>query len=350
MPDLEFSVPHNGDPETLDELFQLKRLGDNRITEVYLSGPQEFSGSGRTMPRLALDQFLETVDKIHQEGLRVNLVMNSTCEGSGWYTQDTLTSKMEYLRQAHREHGVQAVTLANPIYIREIRNRFPDLEVGASVLADIDCVSRAAVFARYGATVITPDVNINRNLGLLKEIREVTGVKLKLMVNEGCLHKCPFRKFHFNYTAHKSKEVSSECGIFFDNCVQVSAGDPSQVLQSCWIRPEDLHRYAEVSTYFKIVGRSLPRSKVIRCVRAYMQESWDGSLLDILCDSLHVFNRAYGVYLDNKSLDEHGFFEQVSTCDQNCNRCGYCESLAKKLLQFRVFSREQQIDQGLVKS
>ncbi len=348
MANLEFSVPHNGDPATLNELFELKSLGNSRITEVYLSGPQEFSGSGRTMPKLAMDQFLDTVDQIHKEGLRVNLVMNSTCEGSGWYTQEVLASKMEYLRQAHREHGVEAVTLANPIYIKEIRSRFPDLEIGASVLADIDCVQRAVVFAQYGANVITPDVNINRNLELLKEIKEATGVKLKVMVNEGCLHKCPFRRFHFNYTSHKSKEVSSECGIFFDNCVQVSARDPSQVLQSCWIRPEDLYRYDGVTNFFKIVGRSLPKSKVIRCVKAYMQESWDGGLLDILCDSLHVFNRAYGVYLDNKSLDEFKFFEQVSTCDQRCNRCGYCEGLAKKLLRFRTFTREQQKDEERV--
>ena len=141
------------------------------------------------------------------------------------------------------------------------------------------------------------------------------------MVNEGCLYKCPFRKFHFNYTAHKSKEVSSESGIFFDNCVQVSARDPSQVLKSGWVRPEDLQDYSEVTNYFKIVGRSLKRSKVIRCVVAYMQESWDGGLLDIVCDSLHVFNRAYGAYLDNKSLGESGFFKKVTSCDKDCTRC-----------------------------
>jgi hypothetical protein len=98
------------------------------------------------------------------------------------------------------------------------------------------------------------------------------------MVNEGCLYKCPFRKFHFNYTAHKSKEVSSECGIFFENCVQVSARDPSRVLHSCWIRPEDMSKYGEVTTT-KIVGAHPKQSHPI--CQAYMQESWDGGLLNI---------------------------------------------------------------------
>lgn len=347
MANLEFSVPYNEDPETLQEIFELKKLGGNAITEVYLSGPQEFSGSGRTMRRLSLDKFLDTVGKIHAMGIAVNLVMNSTCEGSEWYSGDVLKSKMEYLKQAHQEHGIESVTLANPIYIREIKSRYPDMTVCASVLADIDCVQRAKVFAEYGASVITPDVNINRNLGLLKQITEETGLRLKLMVNEGCLYKCPFRKFHFNYTSHKSKEASSECGIFFENCVQVSARDPSNVLLSGWIRPEDLHKYGQVTNYFKIVGRSLAKPKVIRCIKAYMEESWDGGLLDILCDSLHVFNRAYGVYLDNKSLGKNGFFEQVSSCDKNCSQCNYCENLAKKLLRFRSFTREQQVDEGL---
>jgi collagenase-like PrtC family protease len=348
VPNLELSVPYNEDPATLNAIFGLKKIGDNTITEVYLSGPQEYSGSGRTMPRLEMDAFLDTVDKIHKEGLRVNLIMNSVCEGGDWYSPEVLRSKMEYLRQVHKEHGVESVTLANAIYIKEIRNRFPDIEIGASVLADIDCLQRAIIFKEYGADVITPDVNINRDLGLLKEIKETTGVRIKLMVNEGCLSKCPFRKFHFNYTAHKSKEVSSECGIFFDNCVQVSAKDPSQVLKSGWIRPEDLNKYSEITNYFKIVGRSVQRSKVIRCIQAYMQESWDGGLLDILCDSLHVFNRGYGVYLDNQSLGELKFFEKVSSCDKNCSRCSYCESVAKKLFRFREFSREQMEDDGLV--
>ena len=318
------------------------------MTEVYLSGPQQYSGSGRTMPRLELNQFLETVDRIHNEGLRVNLVLNSTCEGGEWYDADVVEEKMAFLKQAHQEHGVEAVTSANAIYIREIRSRFPDIEICASVLADIDSLQRANIFTEYGANVITPDVNINRDLGLLKEIKRVTGIKIKVMVNEGCLYKCPFRKFHFNYTAHKSKEVSSECGIFFANCVQVSARDPSQVLKSGWVRPEDLNRYSEITNYFKIVGRSSKRSKVIRSVKAYMEESWDGGVLDILCDSLHVFNRDYGAYLDNKSLDQFGFFEKLSSCDKNCSRCNYCESLAKKLFRFRDFTPEEQEDEGVV--
>jgi collagenase-like PrtC family protease len=342
MANLELSVPCNNDPETLKELFKLKKLGKNRIREVYLSGPQEYSGSGRaTNEKLSLNQFLEVVDKIHSEGLRVNLVLNSTCEGSDWYSPEVLNTKMEYLGLVHKEYGVEAVTIANPIYIIEVRSRFPDIEICASVLADIDCVQRAVIYAKSGANVITPDVNINRDLKLLRQIKETTGAELKLMANEGCLYKCPFRKFHFNYISHKSKEIEPESLGFSSTCSQVTAMDPSQIMKSCWIRPEDTGKYCEITSFFKIVGRDMTKSHLIRATKAYLTESFDGDLFDILCSNLFNFSQLYGAYLDNKSLSRCGFFEKVTSCNRNCSECHYCEKLAMRLVTFGQYTREK---------
>ena len=54
---LEFSVPYNNDPETLAEIFLLRERNGNRIREIYLSGPQEFAGSGRIAPKLDFAEF-----------------------------------------------------------------------------------------------------------------------------------------------------------------------------------------------------------------------------------------------------------------------------------------------------
>jgi hypothetical protein len=37
----------------------------------------------------------------------------------------------------------------------------------------------AVIYREAGADVITPDANVNRNLGLLKEIKEATVARLK---------------------------------------------------------------------------------------------------------------------------------------------------------------------------
>lgn len=341
MTNLNFSVPYNNDQETLKEIFRLKKLNSNNIKEIYLSGPQEYSGSGRTMGKLELEEFLNIINSIHNEGIRVNLVMNVTCEGGDWYLPKVIAQKMEYLRLVHEEYGVESVTMVNPIYIKETRKRFPDIEICASVLGDIDCVQRAILFKQAGANIITPDININRNLRLLSDLKEATGTKLKLMVNEGCLYKCPYRKFHFNYTSHKSKEVGDELGIFFETCcIPTTSRDPSQILKSCWIRPEDVNKYHEITDFFKIVGRSNNHNKVIRCTKAYMQESWDGGLLDILCDSFHCFNMLYGLYIDNNAFDQYKFFETVTSCNKDCYRCDYCKKLSQKIFKFGIFSQE----------
>ena len=215
MANLKFSVPYNDDPRVLEKIFGLKALGGNFIHEVYLAGPQKYSGSGRITDELDLNQFLGIVDTIHEQGIRVNLVLNSTCEGTAWYSHEVINTKLDYLQLVHEKHGVEAVTIANPIFIRQVRKRLPTIEICASVLADIDCVQRAIIYAKAGANVITPDVNINRDLELLSEIKEATNVELKLMVNEGCMYKCPFRKFHFNYVSHKSMELAEIEGQCF---------------------------------------------------------------------------------------------------------------------------------------
>ena len=348
MTNLDFSAPYNNDAETLEEIFKLKSLGNNRIKEIYLSGPQEYAGSGRITDELNLAQFIGIVDKIHKQGIRVNLVLNTTCEGTDWYSPEVMGSKMEYLRQVHEEHGVEAVTIANPLYVKEVKRLFPDIEICASVLGDIDCVQRAVIFNRAGADVITSDVNINRDLDLLKQIKEATNAELKLMVNEGCLYKCPFRKFHFNYMSHKSKELGKiEGDAFFANCLSITRTDHSQILKSGWIRPEDTRKYGEITSFFKIVGRARPRSMVVRATRAYLQENWDGDLLDIISSSLNRFSLEYGAHLNNKSLEKYNFFERITSCNNNCYECSYCEKVARELIRLRVLTRGKLEDLGL---
>ena len=353
MGHLEFSVPYNNDPDTLAEVFRLKERNGNRITEIYLSGPQEFSGAGRIVPEMDFEEFAGLADKIHSEGIRVNLLLNSICEGSDWYSPAVLKSTMDYLERVHEDHGVEAITIANPLYIREVRKRFPAMEICASVLGDIDCVQKAVIFRKAGADVLTPHVDINRDPALLMKIKNATGARLKLMVNEGCLFRCPFRKFHFNYISHKSRKpgmrqgVKAEDNVFSLNCLQLSKNDLSQILKSCWIRPEDLRKYEQITGYFKLVGRTSSKTMLLRSVEAYMQESWNGDLLELMAGNLYSLGMSHLMHLDNKSLDESGFFQKITSCDKECSECDYCGALIGKLIKRGVFTPAKIEDLGL---
>jgi collagenase-like PrtC family protease len=353
MANLEFSVPYNGDAGSLDETFKLKELGKNRIREIFLSGPQEFCGSGRKKEKITLPEFINITRRIHENGIRVNLVINSVCEGSDWYSPQEINRVMNYIGEVHKNYGIEVITVANPVYIKEARKRFPDLEICASVLSDIDTVKKAMVFKEAGANVITPDANINRDLKLLKEIRKVTGVELKIMVNEGCLYKCPFRKFHFNYISHKSRESGSVESTSYnfpeECCSHVFDADHSQVLKSGWIRPEDIEKYGEITGFFKVVGRETPPHRTLRTIKAYMDESWDGDIFDIICSGLFNYSQKYGTYLDNKNLGDRDFFRKTSACGHNCEQCHYCDDIVKEMLMLGWFTKEKYRDQGMHK-
>jgi collagenase-like PrtC family protease len=353
MFNLEFSVPYNNDPGILNGLFELKKHGANSIKEVFLSGAQEYGGSGRISPKQSKIQFLKIVNNIHKGGLRANLVLNFICAGGNWYSSQNSDRLLDYIKELHEEHGLEAVTIANPVYIKKVRKEVPSIEICASVLGDIDSVQRAVVFKEAGADTITPDASINRDLEILKDIKKVTGTKLKLMVNEGCLYKCPFRKFHFNYISHRSGEIDRQYHESYDFtqecCIPITEKDNSQILKSGWIRPEDTAKYSEITNYFKIVGRATPSHRTLRAVKAYMEEDWEGDLLDIMCSSLLSFSLKYGTYLDNKTLGEIGFFERVTTCNKKCHQCNYCNDVVKKYMMRGWLTREKLKDQGYEK-
>ena len=135
--------------------------------------------------------------------------------------------------------------------------------------------------------------------------------------------------------------------IFLPYCHQLISEEPSQILKSAWIRPEDTGRYREITSFFKIVGRVLPKSKVIRAIKAYLEESWDGDILDIVSSSLGSFAMKYGSYLDNKTLGRRGFFEKITSCGQNCSLCDYCKELAGELIRIVGFTEEKMEDKGI---
>ncbi len=349
MSGLRFSLPYNDDNDTLREIFTLNGLGGNSVSEVYLSCPQEISGSGRVTPKVALDKFTSVVDLIHSNKLRTNLILNSTCQGAGWYSDKSIALLLDFLETMYSEHAVEAVTIANPIFIKAVKQHLPKLEVCASVLSDVDCLQRAQIIRQAGADTITPDANINRDLELLKKIKDTTGADIKIMVNEGCLYKCPFRKFHFNYVSHWSRELehsTMKSKDFFNHCLSITYKDHAQILRSAWVRPEDLQYYREITDYFKIVGRARPRNVVLRMVKAYMSQHYEGNLIDIICSSLSAFGLTYGAYLDNKKLGECGFFQKVTSCDGKCEDCGYCTQLARELIQMNVVTPEKLEDAG----
>jgi collagenase-like PrtC family protease len=316
------SVPYVDEKDYLDLLFESSPKG---IAEVYLGLPSRYAASGRAVYYRDVD-YGSVVKKCHDNGAKVNVLVNSSCDGLEPYTGEGLNNLIMILRKVVSS-GIDVVTVANPIYIPKIKDNF-DVEIKASIISRVNSVQGAILFERLGADAINLDRDINRDLALMKEIREATGCRISILVNEGCLFHCPLKHFHDNMIGHLSRipptqRTHLEVNPFAAFCTLIKERDVSQILKSPWVRPEDLRHYDRLVDSFKISGRELPMESVLKIVSAYMRRRYDGNLMDLLNA------KTPKVSIPNRSLD--GFFERVTSCNKNCGECDYCGSLAKRI-------------------
>jgi hypothetical protein len=107
-------------------------------------------------------------------------------------------------------------------------------------------------------------------------------------------------------------------------------------------------KYGEITHFFKVVGRETPTNRTLRTIKAYMEESWDGDIFDIMCSGLFNYCLSYGTYLDNKLLGGKGFFHRTSRCGHNCSSCNYCDEIVGEMLMLGWLTKEKYRDMGML--
>lgn len=187
---------------------------------------------------------------------------------------------------------------------------------------------RATGFRSPGKVIL--DRSLNRDLDQLAAIslrlhQQYPGMKVEVLANEGCLPFCPFKLSHDSYIAlanmgGQDLTHAINCDI---GCMRLLDEEPHRLLQSPFIRPEDVDLYLFHIDTIKLCGRTLGPDFLIRAIRAYQARRYNGNLLDLmdamswLADRLHVDNR----------LLSFDFANILSQCDKNCARCGFCKEL-----------------------
>ena len=331
-------VPHPGHFAALKEIIEVKEVeGLEDVKEVYMAGSPVVMGSGRaTLYAVHLEELKEQVDYAHQHHLKLNIVINPSCLGGAHLTFEGYTKFAWYFEELNKA-GVDGVTVAEP-YLIELLRDFPMRRI-ISCIAHVESPQRAEFYEDLGADTITVDTNINRNFGVLEAIRKAVSCDLRILVNEGCLYKCPFRHAHFNLFSHitatrssllnpQAQPINLFSDYYFDKCISIRVRDPAQIIRSPWIRPEDLQEYETLGIDdFKISGRANALNWIIACMLAYGRRSFEGNLLDLLdCPS----ELRYIFQVNNNLLDE--CLKQWKNCKKMCHECGYCNELTTNVL------------------
>ncbi|GBC61198.1 hypothetical protein DENIS_2158 [Desulfonema ishimotonii] len=175
-----------------------------------------------------------------------------------------------------------------------------------------------------------PDRSLNRKLPELADISArcgaaYPGMRLGLLANEGCIWQCPFKP------AHDAHIALSHTGVAVDTfemnrtwgCMRYFRDNPHMLLRSPFIRPEDAARYADHAELIKICGRTLGPAFLMKVITAYTEHTFTGNLSALL-DTTTWMADEYD--LPNHALPAD-FFDRVTSCDQLCRSCGYCQRL-----------------------
>lgn len=354
---MEIVLASNFDPELVE------RTASFPVASFFGNFPTSLTGGGRPphiLPAVDDGRFAAFVKAVHARGRTFYATINTADLGLREYRAGYLAEFDRELRHLV-ELGVDGFVVALPVLLQRIRRSYPDVRLTVSSFARVRTVAQAEYFARMGADTVVVE-EANRDLRLLRALG-ASGLTVEVLVNQTCIHECPYRGHHLN-TSSLSAQTGAVGPRFEYPIVQCGlevVRDPVKLLSGIFVRPEDLEVLEEVGVRrFKISGRNRPTDWLVRAVRAYANRSYDGNLLDILsyvqnlgprgalrrlseegC-APHVvgplaagFEALADLEIDNRKIPA-GFLRRIAATDcarTSCSACGYCAGVARRAIR-----------------
>ncbi|MDE1819762.1 MAG: U32 family peptidase [Euryarchaeota archaeon] len=342
----------------------VERVRELPVTTFFGGFPTSLTGGGRPpyiLPSVTEDRFAEHLEVIHRRDRRFFATLNTNDLGLKEYEPDFLDrfrAEANYLLDL----GVDGFVVAIPLLLEILRSDHPHVPVSASTFARLRTVNQAMYFRRMGAEHVILEEG-NRDFQLIRGLTKAK-VPVEVLVNQTCIRDCPYRAHHLNTSSLCSQEGSSP--IWFEHpilqCGLEVIRDPTKLVSSIWVRPEDLAVYEEAGVHrFKISGRNRSTDWLVKVAQAYTSRKYEGNLLDILSfvqvkapsQALEVaargpsptpkdvealqkaFRPLQDVRIDNQAFPP-GFMRRIAETDcehLSCESCRYCASVAEKVVR-----------------
>ncbi len=335
-----FCVPADFKKGTIDKY---KKLNDTykhaRVIETYgnITSGNDFESARPVvmLPELGWEALADYVKYSKEHGIDFSYTINASHMQNKEFSRQGVLKIYLFLEKIFAV-GIRSLIIALPSLIEIVRLTKFNFKIKASVVCQIVNANKAVAYKKMGVDRIVVDESINRDFFELRRIRRAFGEEVEVIVNSICHKNCPYRMFHYNQIACDSTSGSNEASINYYNhkCLLRRYENISNLLKLTWIRPEDIKLYKEVGiNYFKIQGRhTVDHGDPKKTVEYYFRESYEGDLLELL----DLFNptSSFRIYLDNKSLDNfiQPFYQKEDFCRNNCERCNYCESIARRII------------------
>ncbi len=354
---MDLVVASNFDPELIASTREFP------IAAFFGNFPRTLVGGGRPphiLPPITEAQFRAHLAEVHAGGREFYATFNTSDLGLREYSPGFLARlKAEVTRLV--EIGVDGFVVAIPALIEWIHREYPYTRISVSTFARIRTVAQGEYFLRRGADTLVIE-EANRDFPLLRGLAEA-GARVEVLVNQTCIHDCPFRFHHLN-TSSLASQTDTAAPPWFEfpllQCGLEVARDPAQMIAGIFVRPEELEVYEEIGVHrFKISGRNQTTAWLRRAVQAYTARQYPGNLLDILS---YVQNRGpraallrldqegvrpeivrplraaldplESMTIDNRAFPK-GFLRRIAATDCraiSCRDCGYCAGVARRVV------------------
>ena len=341
----------------------VERVRDLPVTTFFGGFPVSLTGGGRPpyiLPHISEERFAEHLEVIHRTDRKFFATLNSNDLGLKEYAPDFLPRFREEVDHLI-DLGVDGFVVALPLLLEVIRSSHPNVPVSVSTFARLRTVNQAMYFRRLGAEHVILEEG-NRDFRLIKGLARAK-VPVEVLVNQTCIRDCPYRGHHLNTSSLCSQEGGEQ--LWFEHpilqCGLEVVRDPTKLVSSIWVRPEDLAVYEEAGVErFKISGRNRSTDWLEKVARAYTERKYEGNLLDILSfvqvkapsqalsaighsskaagEPISALQRAFRplqeVRIDNQGFPP-GFMRRIAETDCehiSCASCGYCARVAEKVV------------------
>jgi collagenase-like PrtC family protease len=315
---MKLSVATNWDPKLISSIRKFN------VSNLYGTLNHTIIGGGRAssdIPSVSKDLVESHIKEAHKNKINFTWLLNASCTANREFSRPNYKNLIEHLEWL-KSIKIDTITIANPFLLDLIKEQFPSFQTKISIFAHVDSLSKAKIFEDAGADIIT--IYQNRNFELLKQLTEcLKKSKIELYANNACATECPYAIFHANALSHASsnedhkKEYIDYCTL---KCTIDKAKDPSLILKSGWIRPEDISVYEKLGlNLFKLSGRQLSTEENIKLIEAYSERSYNGNLLDLIHTPLPLGQA--DINLDNNALKNVINIFKNGQCQRDCYSC-----------------------------
>ncbi len=308
-----------------DDFFILIEKYNENISSVYFPLPSYLWSVWRAIWQE--DNYLINIIKLikicSKYWIDTILLLNWWCEWENTWKKTYILKIINFMKWLVKE-WLTSVSISNLVYVPIIKKIFTNISIYSSVNCTLDSIEKALYFKDIWIDVLTLYRDINRNFDLIKSIKEKSGLKTQILLNESCVRWCLYYDTHSNIQTH---DIDSEDNLIQKYwCSRFFLENKKHFFRIPFIRPEDIYRYKWIVDYFKLSTRGLSPIDIWLMLDAYIEEKYEWNLLDILDIYQDDFIRKYIWKIDNIKLEKLNFFDKIKTCPWDCFSCNICNN------------------------